>query len=171
MKQKQKFNYLEKNIIYSSLILIFFSVLILILVLTLVWTINKNEIHFNEYDEIMINLSELSDRDAEIVNKLIRDLNEDYLLVQRSITFAYNVTNLYEDCCGETNPLWGFNKEHGDNYIKYRNNTGGMKITLCHELLHTIIPSSTDEAHDLIRDLASQGVCYSKSNRFKLNLK
>ena len=158
---KEKVKFLKRWVLFyqSSIFLIFVMIFIL---LFLVYQVELSrivedfmeELSDDGREDIPINLSELNEEEQKIAKALIDSTTDLYFNAQKSIMFTKNISKYR----GEGRYPRGFNRG-GKIYMKYTGDIAQMKKTLCHEFLHTFLYSD-EYTHNVVRDLASKGVCY-----------
>lgn len=109
---------------------------------------------------VTINFTDLNEHEVRIAKNLIISNKDIYLLPQRSITFAHNISSYYGADYREN--IVAFNRFRGEIYVKWRNNTRDNTISLCHEELHTFF-LATDDAHKTIYDLSDYLPCFEET--------
>ncbi|MEK6880332.1 MAG: hypothetical protein AABY22_12020 [Nanoarchaeota archaeon] len=145
---------LKKKLRYKKILIVISYILLFLLIVLnfLVFYVTK-DIFVSYEDDISYNFSSVSISEQNKVNKILRDINPIYLKSQKSITLTYNLSG------NSSSITFGINKNNGEIYILANRDIMSIRRTLCHELLHTYF-KYTEEAHDIIRDLAEKEVCY-----------
>jgi len=124
---------------------------------------NSSEVSAGELHEILseynitLDILELETEDYKKLYVILEDIEPIYLNNQRSISFVDNIGESLNN--SDYDSYYGLNVAKGDIYIKLNRKWSGIKVTICHELLHTFYIRS-DVTHDIIREQAKQGICY-----------
>lgn len=162
---QEKINHLEKNFVFLYVCAI--SLIFLLGLITFLYL----DTNFSTYsispqaspplNKTQIDVSELSVEDQIKALDLVRQIKPFYLTNQKKITFTYNISSKYE---GQINLsrgeiLLGLNKNKGEIFIEYSSSRESIKETLCHELLHTYI-SSSSTSHLIVYDLGKYKTCF-----------
>jgi len=122
-----------------------------------------SEIYPNKTWNVTINYDDLTPEETRIAENMISAIKPEYLAHQRSITFTHNLSKFSNDEDVET--YAGYNYL-GHNYILWSDWETSMKITVCHELLHTFM--WRDElTHEVVYDLGEKLVCFKEIDKMK----
>lgn len=161
--RKQKIKLLRVN--YYFLAVCFLIIFIGFIILSVVSNSSLNTAlaygSVSEYN-VTINLVNLTDSEQEYVSAIIEQVNPDYLRVQKSITVTKDIQEIYEKDGGEkaSELLMGYN-ELGNVYLQYNPNAETFKISLCHEMLHSIIKGGNEDiTHEIVYNLALKKPCF-----------
>ena len=127
--------------------------------------LNSSEyLSYNLLKNVDIHYVNLTDKEIEKVEKVIRSLSVVYLITQQNITFVENISEYCEHCGGI---YYRINKEI---FILYMDDLKIFKNFLCHEILHVMFLPTVennpykDPVHAIIYSLAEEGVCYNKES-------
>lgn len=104
-------------------------------------------------------LGNFSYEEKERVYKVVGDLDPDYSALINRITFVKERSVMDEKCKSRSiargcNVLWD-----GEIYVYYSEGIRALRITVCHEILHSVLRLG-DVTHDIVYDLGINQVCY-----------
>lgn len=156
----RKIDFLKRK--YMLMFLFVVVYLFLAISILVSFSIYKNlteEIHFpRKNPELIINLTELTPKETQVAEKVINDLKEEYLSIQKSITIGHNIKKSYPYPDKWNNLTAGFNADRNI-FIEFTSNEKLLREYLCHELLHSFV-IHTDEGHEIVYDLGEKMVCF-----------
>lgn len=173
MKSKKEKNH---KVLYGIL-LILLGLTICINFFIFGYNLSQGNYHFQSSEnEIPITQvtfgTNFTQEERDWVTNTINSMKPEYQFFLRDVYFSKSREFIDENCDGEitegneTRHYWGCNVGYvssqglGDKvYILYTSNEKQMKVTLCHELLHSIVVKP-DYSHPIVYDLADMGVCY-----------
>ena len=108
---------------------------------------------------VTINFTDLNEEEIKIANNLILSMKDIYLLPQKSITFSHNISDFYGDGYNENTTAF---YRKGNIYIKWRNNTGDVAVSVCHEALHHFTKNN-GESHKIVYDVSEYLTCFEET--------
>jgi len=116
---------------------------------------------YYQYDDPKIDYSKLNETTKIYAEGLFTGLKAEYLKPSRSITFTTNSEDIKTGNGKDGYLTIGTNRNFDKSIdILILGDYNQDRITLCHELLHSIIQVSHGEY--FVGDIAEQGVCYEK---------
>jgi hypothetical protein len=140
-----------------------YIVLLLAVFFTMIFFLaDTYKVHYEIMDRrpevITINLTE---SEIQLVNKIVEDTKDYYLLPQKKITFVKTIQGDYEKIGGDekTSPfILGFNYNNGIIYVEFTSNEDSLRSTYCHELLHTVVFGPNEE--EIVESLEPYQPCF-----------
>lgn len=113
--------------------------------------------------QLQVDTTQLNEEEKQIVENIFSEIKPIYLENQLEFIFTkdiasdYHRETLFDD--GKGNRILGFNKKSGKIYVLYHKNEYELRRTICHELLHTFIIGTNEEA--MVTDIEPYMVCYT----------
>lgn len=151
----------KKDFILGILLGIAFTFLLISFIVShLIDEFSEERTILNDCEVRYINYINLNESEIRVFENILSELSPDFLvlgekiIVGKGIKKIDNYTIRVNDTYSYTNDLLGLNVGNGEEiYIRYTGNYCGMKKTLCHEFLHSLLRVENEEYYvELMED-------------------